>query len=302
MKIVFVSGVKFGHEIIKTLLKNKFQIEAIFSYSKKKKKNYSDYVNYNDISKKFKIKNYEISNINDEKNIRILNKIKPDLILVMGWSQIIKKDIIKIPKIGIIGSHPTELPKYRGRAPIPWTIIKGLKQSALTFFWIEEGIDDGDIFAQKKFKISNDDDANIIYEKIILLGKEILLKKLPQIEKKQKQIKQDPKKFIEYWEKRTPDDGKINWNDSAKKIHTLIRASTNPYPGAFTVFKNKKIIIWQAKLMENKLVDPGKIMKVNKNGIIVGTGNGSIILKKVDINNKTLDFELFSKNIGNSFE
>ena len=89
------------------------------------------------------------------KNIILLKKSKPDLILVMGWSQLLKDELIDIPKIGIIGSHPTELPKYRGRAPIPWTILKGLTKSALTFFWIDKGVDDGDILDQEFFSISD---------------------------------------------------------------------------------------------------------------------------------------------------
>ena len=122
----------------------------------------------------------------------MIKQIKPELILVMGWSQILKDTIIKIPKKGVIGSHPTELPKYRGRAPIPWSIIKGLKESALTFFYIQEGVDDGDIVDQQKFIISEHDDATSIYNKITNIGKEMILKNLNLIESGSvNRIKQD---------------------------------------------------------------------------------------------------------------
>ena len=117
-------------------------------------------------TEKFNIFHVKVDKINDEKNIEILEKINPDLILVMGWSQLLSLKIIQIPKFGVIGSHPTELPKYRGRAPIPWSIIKGLKESALTFFYIQEGVDDGDILDQSKFDISDNDDASSIYQKM----------------------------------------------------------------------------------------------------------------------------------------
>ena len=89
--------------------------------------------------------------LNDPSFKGVVEKYQCDLFVSMSYNQIFRPNIIEIPKLGIIGSHPTELPKYRGRAPIPWTIIKKLSKSALTFFYIQEGVDDGDIFAQEFF-------------------------------------------------------------------------------------------------------------------------------------------------------
>ncbi|MEX2060292.1 MAG: formyltransferase family protein, partial [Nitrosopumilaceae archaeon] len=178
MKIVFISGVRFGLDLLRFILDNKWKVSAVFSYADSKKKNYSDYASFDEITRKYKIKHVKVQNINDKENVKELKSINPDLILVMGWSQILKREILTIPRIGIIGSHPTMLPKYRGRAPIPWSIIKGLKESALTFFYMKEGTDDGDILDQRKFKISSNDDATSLYEKITNLGKIMLLKNL----------------------------------------------------------------------------------------------------------------------------
>ena len=247
MKIVFVSGVKFGFEVLKEIMEKGWKITALFSYLPEKKKNYSDYAEFDSIAEKFGIFHKKVDNINDKENIEILKSIKPDLILIMGWSQLLKSDIINIPTIGIIGSHPTELPKYRGRAPIPWTILKDLKKSAETFFWIEEGTDSGDILDQEIFSIEEDEDAISLYAKVTDLGKKMTLRNLKLIE--QGVIirkKQDTTKFIEYWDKRTPEDGKINWSCSSNDIYKLIRATTHPYPGAFTFFRNGKLKIWKA--------------------------------------------------------
>lgn len=162
MKIVFLSGVKFGLEILNYILEKNFDVIHVFSYDESKTKMYSDYVSFDNTCTKFGINNIKVKNINDSQNIEIIKSIKPDLILVMGWSQLLTDEIISIPRYGVIGSHPTELPKYRGRAPIPWTILKNLKESALTFFYIENGIDNGDILDQQNFKISESDDATII--------------------------------------------------------------------------------------------------------------------------------------------
>ena len=182
MNIIFIGGVKFSRDLLESILENNWSISSVFSYDNSKKKFYSDFASFEEITTRFNVKHFKVDNINDKKNIEIIKEIKPDLILVMGWSQLLKNDILKIPKLGVIGSHPTELPKYRGRAPIPWSILKGLKESALTFFYIDEGTDDGDIIDQRKFKITDNDDATSIYNKIIEIGKIMILENLQLIQ------------------------------------------------------------------------------------------------------------------------
>ena len=300
MKIIFISGVKFGYDVLESILENNWKIDTSFSYLPEKKKFYSDYADFENLTKKYDVIHKQINNINDQENIDLIKKINPDLILVIGWSQLLKKEIIEIPRLGVIGSHPTELPKYRGRAPIPWSILKGLKKSALTFFYIQEGIDDGDIVTQKQFEITDVDDATSVYEKITVLGKKMLSEILPLLESnKITSKKQNSELFIENWPKRTPLDGKINWLKSAKEIHNLIRATTFPYPGAYTFFKNKKLIIWKSTLDVSLIQEPGKIM-IEKNQVKIGTCNGSVFLDIVSYdyneNKKGIDIFSFSDN------
>ena len=282
LKIVFISGVKFGYDLLTHILEKDWKISAVISYSSDLKKNYSDYVSFDKITKQYEIKHVKVMNINDRKNIELIKKIQPDLILVMGWSQLLKNEILKIPQIGVIGSHPTELPKYRGRAPIPWTILKDLKKSAETFFWIEEGTDTGDILDQEIFLINIDEDAKSLYDKIIELGKKMILKNLKLINQgKIIRKKQDSTKFIEYWNKRNVEDGKINWTCLSSDIYKLIRATTEPYPGAFTFFQNGKVKIWKASLNNQVSSEPGKILQINDLGVFVGTGDNMIILQDI---------------------
>jgi len=296
MKIIFISGVKFGHEILTHILKHGHKISLVFSYDDSKKEIYSDYVSFDDVTKKYGVQNIKVNKINDIKNFRLIKNVKPDLILVMGWSQLIDEKILELPVIGTIGSHPTELPKYRGRAPIPWSILKNLKKSALTFFWIDKGTDSGDLLNQKFFEIHKNDDASTLYKKITKLGKQMLLKNLQKLEKGIiTRIPQDESKFIEYWEKRTPDDGKIDWKKSAKEIHLLIRATTYPYPGAFTIFKDHKLIIWKAKLSSLQGTS-GKIFQIGRN-IMVGTKKGSISIQKARFGSQDLPIsQIFKKS------
>jgi len=299
MKIAFIGGVRFSHEVLSEILEHGWDVCVVFSYLDSKKKNYSDYSNFDLLTKKFELNHVKVDNINDPKNIELLESLQPDLILVMGWSQLLKNKIISIPKFGVIGSHPTELPKFRGRAPIPWSIIKGLKNSALTFFFIEEGIDDGDILDQRFFKIDESDDASIVYDKITDLGKIMILDNLNKIKNNSfSRKKQNQNEFVENWPKRTPEDGKIDWKNSAKQIHTLIRATTHPYPGAFCFLNNNCIKIWNASIINENFTSVGKIIKINQNGVQVSTGNNSILIEKISINEQLEDFahNVFSDN------
>lgn len=299
MKIAFLSGVKFGHEVLEHILNKGFEISIVLSYTDEKKKFYSDYGSFDEITSKFNIINKKVNNINDEENLEILRKIQPDILLVMGWSQLLKREIINIPKIGVIGSHPTELPKYRGRAPIPWTIIKKLKKSALTFFWIDSGTDTGDILDQQFFLVDECDDATSIYKTITDLGKNMLEKNLHFFEQNIfPRTPQNQNIFVENWKKRTPDDGFIDWSISSDEILTLIRATTHPYPGAFTFFNNSKLKIWKAQKSNEKNNTPGKILQIISEGVKIGTGNGTLILEIVslDDNENICATEIFSKN------
>lgn len=301
MKIVFVGGVKFSYEILKSILENGWDISVLFTYEDSKKEIYSDFSNFDDLVTKFNLYHVKVNNINDQTNFEILKNIQPDLILVMGWSQILKNEIIKIPSIGVIGSHPTELPKYRGRAPIPWSILKDLKESALTFFFISEGVDDGDIIDQKKFQINNNDDASTIYQKVSELGKEMILNNLKSLKDGTfKRIPQDNNQFVESWKKRTIEDGKIIWTHDASKILNLIRASTIPYPGAFSYLKRKKLIIWKAEILKNESETPGKIYEITANGAKIGTGNNVLLAKVISFDDEKGDANkiLSEKHLG----
>ena len=303
MKIVFIGGVKFSYAILEKILNQNFSVEAVFSYDESKIFFYSDYTSFDKITNEHKIKHIKVMNINDEENIKIINEIQPDIIFVMGWSQLLKDKLLKIPKLGVIGSHPTELPKYRGRAPIPWSIIKELTESALTFFYISPGMDDGDILCQEKFQITLTDDSTSLYQKMTELGKKMISQSLPLLKSgNAKRIPQNLEDFIENWPKRTPEDGKIDWSKPAKEIHTLIRASTNPYPGAYSFLLGSKIIVWKSKLLQHPSDGIGKIMNVDNDEIHVGTGNNVLIIQKYTVVASNSINTITKNNMGTFFD
>lgn len=180
-----------------------------------------------------------VDNINDKICQEKIKQYEIDWLFIIGWSQIAKFNILNSPKFGVIGAHPTLLPQGRGRASIPWAIIKSLKYTGVSFFVMDEGVDTGMILDQKKIKLSLNESASSLYKKVVESHIEIISKLIPNlINSKVNFIRQDDSK-ASYWPERKPKDGEINLSGSVYEAERLIRATTKPYPGAF-FFRNSK--------------------------------------------------------------
>ncbi len=262
MNVVFFGCTSFSEKILKELIKIKhINIEAIFSipsnfsisYNKEKVKN----TNFKDLSIYADQLEIPIYWVDSKKGNKITNysntikKINPDIILVMGWYYMVPKEIREIAKYGAWGIHASILPNYAGGAPLVWAIIEGQNSTGVTLFRLSDGVDDGDIISQDEFIIEENDTIREVYEKAtvssVKLLKEVFSKDLKEVN-----FKVQDKSKIKIYPQRSPEDGEINWNWSIKKIRDFIRAQTKPYPGAWTIINNKKIILWDASIYNIK--------------------------------------------------
>lgn len=297
MKILFVSGVKLGLDSLNSLLDKGENICGIITYSDSYSGR-SGYVDFSSVNKKYS--NIPIIKSDDLKNPAVQEQIislKPDLILVIGYSFLIPANLLSIAKHGAIGHHPTLLPRHRGNAPIPWTLINGLTKSGVTFFYLSEEIDQGMIAAQSEFPISVDDDASSLYSKITSETISLLPKMLSKIKSGTLvPIPQDNSKSSK-WSKRKPEDGIIDWNTMSIYLYNWIRGLTNPYPGAFTFLKNKKLLIWKSRISQMKSdLNPGTIVSVD-GGLFVSTGDGVLEILSLSFENTEAESALlFIKN------
>jgi len=244
MKIVFISGTEVGVSIYNAIYEIGYEIDTIFTYRLNKERKISGFFDYSLISKSNLIRT---DNIN--KDVDKIRKINPDLIIVGGWQQLLSKEILEIPKLGAIGFHSSLLPKYRGRAPVNWAIIMGERKTGITMFYLTPNADDGDIIAQKEIEILFNDDCNSIYKKSAIFGAELIKEYLPLIEKGIAPRIHNPSYSFPACPKRTPEDGKIDFNRSSFDVYNFIRALTKPYPGAWTYYNGKKIVIWKADIV-----------------------------------------------------
>ena len=250
MKIVWLSANLFGYELLKEAVKVKnANIVGIITHDEKSKMKVYDKI---ELKKwyEFNIPIFKLKDINS--SLKIFKKLGPDIIIMAGWRQIINKNILNFPKKGFIGFHPTLLPKGRGSAPIINTIIEGYNNSGVTMYYVNDILDGGDIIAQKKFKVGEEDYSKDVYRKVIKSGKYLIKKYLPKlIFNNAPRIIQNKKK-ITYFKKRNLKDNEIDLKDSAEKIYKKIRALSSPYDGAFVRLNKKKLIIWKAELKDDK--------------------------------------------------
>ena len=206
----------------------------------------------------------------------------PRLGIVCGVSELIQPDLLTLPELGFIGMHPTMLPVGRGRAPIPWAIILGLKETGVTWFYADPGVDTGEILAQQPVPILDSDSASTLGARTDEIAAQLLCKSLPLLAAgKAPRLRQDEAN-VTVWPRRRPEDGVIDWSRAASALYNWVRALTHPYPGAFTYCSGRKLFVWSAERMILPLAGaPGEILAVDDRGAIVATGRGLLQLKTV---------------------
>ena len=244
---------------------------------------------------------FQPENINDEESIKRMKEFNPDIILVVAYGQILSSYILSIPKIGCINIHGSLLPEYRGAAPINRAIINGEKETGITFMFMNEKVDAGEIIFQEKINILPDETCGELYYRLSDLSADTLPKLLEKIKSgKIERIPQD-NKLATFARKMRKEDGEIDWSDKGEKVYNLIRG-TIPYPGAFTYYKGRKLKITRARFLDDYQGEadtgspkPGRVVKTEKDAILISTGNKGIvkILKMIPAGSKELTVNQF---------
>lgn len=276
MKILFIGTVAFSLKTLEKLISLNAEIVGVCT---KENSNFNaDFADLTPICKQNNIPFKFVEDINAQENIMWIKSLKPDIIFCFGWSSLIKKPLLSLPPMGIVGFHPASLPQNRGRHPIIWALALGLKRTSSTFFFMDEGADSGNILSKKDIIITYEDNANTLYSKIIqsaLIQIESFIPLL--VDNKYKRIPQDHTK-ANVWRKRGKKDGLIDFRMNSNTIYNLVRALTKPYVGAHIEYNGEDIIIWKVEesFFEEKNIESGKVLKVQENTILVKTYDGAI--------------------------
>ena len=220
--------------------------------------------------------------LSNSQEMQQILELEPDLLITAAYGQYVPTKLLKAPTYRAINVHASLLPKYRGAAPIHYAVLKGDEVTGITIMYMEKVMDAGDIITQREIPITKEDDTGTLFEKLSLLGRDLLMDTLPDIfAGKNASIKQDEEK-VSFSPMITKEQEKIDWKKTAKEINNLIRA-LRPAPGAYTIMEEKRFKIWDAQVVhEETSKEPGTIVKLDKELLYVACGEKTILsLKEV---------------------
>ena len=221
-------------------------------------------------------------NVNSSSFINQLQELAPEIIVVVAFGQILSRKVLETPDRGCVNLHASLLPKYRGASPIHRAIMNGEEKTGVTVMFMEETLDTGDIISQKEVVINRDDTAGDLHDRLAETGAKLLVRTLIDIKQYNYTRKQQNDQEASYADKLYNRAGEIDWNCSAEDIYNFVRG-LNPWPVAYTFWDDMRLKIWQVNIKDknSKKGEPGEILQVSGEGLVVQTGCGIIELEKL---------------------
>ena len=287
MKILFMGTPEFAVPSLKKLLENAHEICGVFTKPDKPqgRKMIITPPPVKVYAAENGLKVFQPEKLKSEETFEIVKKLNPEIIVVVAYGKILPKNIIDFPKYGCVNVHGSLLPKYRGAAPIQWSIINGDTITGITTMYMNEGLDTGDILLQDKVFIGENENSEELKARLSVVGANLLLETLRKIENNDitpTAQNDDEASLSPPLDKIT---GDIDWQMSAQDIHNLVRGS-NPWPIAHTTLRGKLFKIYKSKIGGFKLCNtPGKIVSINPLVVSCG-GNTCLELLEVQIAGK----------------
>lgn len=252
MKFGFVTCVKLGLSCMEAIYEGGKSLELAITLTDDMAKNKSGRVYLDDFCHKHAIHLAKTTHINNSECIKLINDFDIDWLFIIGWSQIAGTEILNAPNKGVIGIHPTLLPEGRGRAAIPWAILKGLERTGVTMFKLDQGVDTGEIIAQELIPLSDKTDAFALYNAVNEKHISIIRDSIMALSNNDIELHIQDESKATYWPGRKPEDGEINLEGSVIEAEKLVRAVTKPYPGAFYFNRHgQKVIVWKARMISH---------------------------------------------------
>jgi methionyl-tRNA formyltransferase len=252
--------------------------------------NRSGQCSFDDVADRLGAQLVETEDVNADETLAALDDLAPELVFVVGWSQLVRDPLIALAREGVFGMHPTLLPRHRGRAPIPWAILSGLARTGVTLFEIVDSTaDSGAIVGQVVVEIAPDETATTLFERLAQAHVEIVREYVPQLlTRTAPRVPQDPRR-ASMWTKRAPADGIIDWETRAPYLYDWVRAQTRPYPGAFTFLGDERVVVWRARPVELEQRAPaGTVVAARPEGHVVACGEGGLLLEEIELERGSL--------------
>jgi methionyl-tRNA formyltransferase len=281
IRVVLIGSVSFSRVTLEALVRHNANVAGVLGLEPDAYKDVSDYACLDNVAD---VPYRGFTKVNAPEIVDQVRQWRPDVLFVVGLSQLIGDEIMSIPRMGSIGFHPTRLPEGRGRAPVAWLTFDEAPGAA-TFFVLEKEADAGAIFVQEPFDVAPGAYAGEVIESVRAAMTRALDRWLPGfLEGEWNPVPQDEARAT-FWGRRAPEDGLIDWSSSAKDIARLVRTSSRPYPGAYTYWRDKKLIIWRASVADLPFRGvTGRILNTYAGGsFLVQTGSGLLRVEQCEI-------------------
>jgi methionyl-tRNA formyltransferase len=224
------------------------------------------------------------SDVNAPHVVARIATLAPEFVFSFYFRQVLKPALLAIPSRGALNLHGSLLPRYRGRCPVNWVLVHGETETGVTLHYMEPTPDTGDIVAQRRVRITDDDTAGTLNRKLGDAARELVRATFPAlVAGTAPRVPQDHERATTFGGRR-PEDGRLAWQRPARELYNLVRAVTHPYPGAFTTWAGTKLLVWKATPVDGPVnAEPGQVAAVSPAGIVVATGHGGLLLEQLQL-------------------
>jgi methionyl-tRNA formyltransferase len=257
MNLVFVGFHQEGHDCLSALLCDGIAFKSVVTFEMERVRSLSGGVDFEPLARRHDVPLRRIQSINNPESIAYLRSLDPDIIFVIGWTEILRDEVLSLPRVGCIGMHASLLPRYRGGSPVNWALIHGESETGNTMFWLSAGLDSGDIIDQEPVAIDIHDTCGTLYVKVAEAGIRMLRRNMKCLLSCSAPRRPQTDTDLPKWPRRKPEQGQVDWNRDSRDVYNLIRAVAHPYPGAFTRNSGRTLFIWEALWAPDWPVLPG---------------------------------------------
>ena len=229
---------------------------------------------------------YQPERLRDPSAIGHLKSLRPDLIVLAAYGQILSPAVLSVPPLGCVNVHGSLLPKYRGAAPISRAILRGEKSTGVTTMIMDEGMDTGPILLAEETEITLQDNLQSLHDRLAQMGADLLVKTLKGIESGAVQPKPQDHSQATYAPKISKEEARINWQSSARTLCNLLRAF-DPWPGAYSTWKGKTLKLFRPSVIESSPKEiPGTLTDANARGLTIAAADGYLVVRELQMENR----------------
>lgn len=286
LRVVFFGHVRYSQAVLERVLALP-DLDVVGIVTRRTCPSHADFCSLAPIGEAAGIPTLVVDDLPQERWAEWLGDRRPDVGYAIGWSAILRPVVLAVPTLGIVGYHPSLLPRNRGHHPIVWALALGLDETGSTLFLLDEGIDSGDIVSQRRVPILPDDDASALYERLTrVVIEQVIDITIELADGRLRAVPQDPA-LATVWRKRHERDGEIDWRMTAAGVHNLVRALTRPYVGAHAMVSGRAVKIWKAALPQNvdvqRDIEPGRVLAVHGRRFTVRCGDAALEILDHDL-------------------